>query len=202
MAYKSQNNEAEVLLGYFNGTIGNLLDIGANDGETFSNSYDLIKEGWSGVLIDPVKECCEKIKKLYIDNDFVFTLNIGIGNATGKQTLYQPGDTLLATTNESLLGKWKHVKDWQQVETIFLTFKDAQSKFTCLNKKFDFINIDCEGLDWDILQQIDLNEVGCKCICIEHSSIKDVYFKIIKYCSSFGLNKEILYNGENTILAR
>ena len=43
----SQNNEEQVILDYFGNKIGNLLDIGANDGITLSNSRKLIELGWA-----------------------------------------------------------------------------------------------------------------------------------------------------------
>ena len=51
--YHSQNKEAQIVLNYFNGRVGNLCDIGTNDGITFSNSYDLIQTGWTATLLEP-----------------------------------------------------------------------------------------------------------------------------------------------------
>jgi len=65
------------------------------------------------------------------------------------------------------------------------------------SKMFDFITIDAEGMDYEILSQINLNEVGCKLICVEHNG-KDIE-KFKSYCQSFGM-KEISRNGENLIM--
>jgi hypothetical protein len=47
----SQNKEEEVILNYFNGHVGTFVDLGANDGITFSNTRALAERGWKGVLI-------------------------------------------------------------------------------------------------------------------------------------------------------
>ena len=48
----SQLGEQDIILNYFNGKQGTFLDIGANDGKTFSNSYALSLLGWKGVCVD------------------------------------------------------------------------------------------------------------------------------------------------------
>jgi len=49
----SQNNEQQVILDYFGEHyIGTFLDLGCNDGQTFSNTRALALNGWSGVLVD------------------------------------------------------------------------------------------------------------------------------------------------------
>ena len=51
----TQNNEEELVRAYFSDKDTKtmcLLDIGANDGETFSNSRQLILDGWNAVLVE------------------------------------------------------------------------------------------------------------------------------------------------------
>ncbi len=52
---REKRNEEQVILDYFGNKIGNLLDIGANDGITLSNSRKLIELGWSGDLIEEIQ---------------------------------------------------------------------------------------------------------------------------------------------------
>jgi hypothetical protein len=63
-------------------------------------------------------------------------------------------------------------------------------------RTFDFINIDIEGMDFEVLSQIDLTDV--KCVCVEYNGIEPQ--KYIDYCAQFGLT-EIHRNGENLIFA-
>jgi hypothetical protein len=68
--------------------------------------------------------------------------------------------------------------------------------------KIDFISIDAEGLDLDILKQINLTGLNVKCLCIEHNSNKQVRAEIIEYCLKHGLNNILLENSENIILVK
>jgi FkbM family methyltransferase len=194
MKYKSQNNETEVVLKYFNGFVGNLLDIGANNGFDLSNSYDLLNSGWHGTLVEPVKAAFNAIQ----ERPNVEKFNFGIGEKTGIFDFCNASDSLLATTKPNMLVKWTTVTH-EVVPVQFYTFADALLQF--MVKRFDFITIDAEGMDFEILHQMNLTDLGCKCICIEHNSTPQIAEKMKFYCASFGLSKELLRNGENIIMA-
>jgi hypothetical protein len=67
-------------------------------------------------------------------------------------------------------------------------------------KQFDFISIDAEGYDLIILKQINLKELGCKCICIEHNSDSELIIKYQEYMNNFNM-RSIHLNAENIIFA-
>ncbi len=57
----SQNNEEQIIIEYFKDFKGHLLDIGANDGLTLSNSRKLIELGWTGDLVEPSPNAFQKL---------------------------------------------------------------------------------------------------------------------------------------------
>ncbi len=199
MTYASQNNEAEVVINYFNGKAGRLLSFGENDGLNLSNSYDLIQLGWDADLFEPIKGNADKIAKLHMDNMHVAVHNHGIATKTGWMPLYVSGGSVIAVLDEQLLKDWKYPLQYTTTCS-FLTFNDAYN-FLLNKQKYQFITIDCEGIDWEILQQMDLNEIGCECICLEQGNDPVNYERMKAYCAKFGLTKELLYNFENVILA-
>ena len=198
--YKSQNNEAEVVINYFNGKTGRLLSLGENDGFNLSNSYDLIQLGWAADLFEPIKGNADKIVKHHIDNPAVNVHNHGIANSTGWFPFYVSGGSVIAVLDKKLLDNWNYEMQYQMTAS-FLSFKEAYD-FLLNNNRHQYITIDCEGMDWDILQQMDLNELGCECICLEQGNSPENYKRMKEYCAKFGLTKELLYNFENVILAR
>lgn len=200
MAYKSQNNEAEIVINYFNGRIGALLSLGENDGTNLSNSYDLIQLGWAADLFEPIKGNADKIVVTHIDNPKVNVFTHGIANKTGSFPLYVTGGSVIAVLDKKLLDEWGYEMQYEMVAS-FYTFPDAWYKLLH-KRKYNFITIDCEGLDWDILQQMDLSELGCECICLEQGNSPMNYNRMKAYCAKFGLTKQLLYNFENVIFAR
>jgi FkbM family methyltransferase len=185
LAYKSQNNEVAYVLQYFNGFVGTLLSIGECDGITFSNSYDLIALGWKATLVEPSKHNFNNIP----ERDGVEKFNFGIGQ-TGLVPFHITPDGLLCSTSTENANRWQLPYRTAQVQ--FYSYADALKRFT--NKQFDFITIDAEGMDWEILQQIDLTNV--QCLCIEYGKYER---EIRVYCSGF---RVIHRNGENLILAK
>jgi FkbM family methyltransferase len=194
----SQNNEEQVILSYFGNKIGNLLDIGANDGLTLSNSRKLIELGWTADLVEPAPEPYTKIEKLYKDNKKVNLHNLAICDFTGIMTLFVSGEHL--GNNDSGLLSTLSLADKQKWEksTQFYDITVETKKWSDFNhnKLYDFISIDAEGYDLSILKQMDLIDLGCSCLCIEHNGT--LYEDILKEIKRYNM-KVILTNNENII---
>lgn len=194
----SQNNEEQVIVSFFGNKIGNLLDIGANDGITFSNSRKLLELGWSGELIEPAEKPFNKLKELYKDNKKVKLHNIAISDSRGELTFYSSGEhvgngdsDLLSTLSIVDKQKWEN-------STVYLESKVQSLKWLDFYnwQIYDFINIDAEGYDLSILKQMDLKELGCKCLCIEHNGHH--YNDIMRELRRYNM-KTLLVNNENLI---
>lgn len=203
---RSQNNEEQIVLEYFKGTTGALLDIGANDGYTFSNSLTMIKNGWSALLVEPSEKVFPKLVSLHLDNPRVQCLNVAIGEDAGEVEFMDSGgklipgtNALLSTCKRSELKRWGNAEDFDETTCEMISFKSLLEESDL--KKFRFVTIDCEGYDLDVLRQINLDEIGCECICIEHNSDAEVLMQMRNYILPFGF-KQIGYNQENLIMAR
>lgn len=194
----SQNNEEQVIVSFFGNKVGNLIDIGANDGITFSNSRKLLELGWSGELIEPAEKPFNKLKELYKDNKKVKLHNIAISDLRGELTFYSSGEhvgngdsDLLSTLSIVDKQKWEN-------STVYLESKVQSLKWLDFYnwQIYDFINIDAEGYDLNILKQMDLKELGCKCLCIEHNGHQ--YNDIMRELRRYNM-KTLLVNNENLI---
>jgi FkbM family methyltransferase len=195
----SQNNEQDVIEQYFN-VPGTFLDIGANDGQTLSNTYALQLQEWKGVLIEPSEEAFNRIKVRYGVQKF----NVAIGTEDGHCTFHEMGNhlnagdvSLLSTIKKTELKRWPGVEFKERMTEVW-TYKTLL-KHSPL-KFFDFISIDAEGVDYEILEQIDLKYTDM--VCIEHNSNPDLFQLIKEYCNTAGLTKKLLNNLENVIWAR
>jgi FkbM family methyltransferase len=195
----SQNNEEQVILDYFGNKIGNLLDIGANDGITLSNSRKLIELGWGAELIEPAEIPYNKLKELYKDNKKVKLHNIAISDINGEMTFYNSGEhlgngdsDLLSTLSITDKQKWESKTEYKETKVKSMRWIDFNYW-----QLYDFINIDAEGYDLSILKQIDLIEVGCSCLCIEHNGHQ--YNDIMRELRKYNM-KTLLVNNENLIV--
>lgn len=202
----SQNGEDLIILEYCqnNGIDGTVVEFGANNGTTLSNSKLLIEAGFKALLIEPSNQF-SSLKELHKDNNFVTCLNVAVSDKCGKMTFYESGshvpggadEALVSTLDVNELSRWPGVT-FKKREVNVLDIKSIRDAY---NFSWDVISIDIEGLDWIVLQQIDLNEVGCRVLCIEWNS-KTVIGNMFKnYCAKYGM-KEIHRNAENLIFAK
>lgn len=206
-----QNNEIQVVGSYFsnlNLSVDELcvLSIGENDGITFSNSYDLIQQGWKAVLLEPSPKAFARMSKLHENNSNVICLNYGIANESGEfgfneSSGYKQGSdvALVSTLIDSEMDRWLGDVSFEKITAKFKTFQDFIKEVP--NKCFDFISIDAEGYDYEILKQINLDIYGCKCLCIEYNGKSDLWTLYESYAKQFGM-KLISQNPENLIFAK
>lgn len=219
MSY-SQNQEEKYIVEHFEhilksitpprwileGRSPTLLDIGANDGRTFSNSLKLIELGWDAVLIEPSPIAFSKLALLHGYNSNVRLLNLAIGSEDKLVTLFESAHhlpdksdyALLSTIEESEKARWNKTVEFTELDVPCITYKTLTEQLK--NRIFDFITIDSEGLDLIILKQIDLTKT--ELLCIEYNSIGSVKQEILSYCEQYGINNVIYQNAENLLIAR
>lgn len=168
----SQNREEEVILDYFKDFTGTFLDVGANDGETLSNTRALALNGWCGVLIEPSPKAFRKLKSLYEGSKkgCFYLYECALGNTNGKIILHESG-ALLGTEDVGLVSsldkeeikRFSRTVQYEDVEVKVFRWKTFLNRL--YTKTFDMISIDIEGLEVDVLKQMDLKDV--KLICVE-----------------------------------
>jgi FkbM family methyltransferase len=201
----SQNNEEEIILKYFGDFVGSLLDIGANDGITLSNSRALMERGWRGNFVEPSPAACKRLSELYASSMQGYIYNFAIVREDypeKKITLHESGEhlgkgdtALLSSVIQSETERWKK-ETFRPVEVYAVPFSLIKDN---LYAPLHFITIDAEGMDWDILQQIDLTET--RMLCIEWNQNAELKQQYTDYCNSFGL-KFHYQTHENLIFAR
>ena len=206
----SQTKEDLFVANLFGSYKGTLLDIGANDGITLSNSRLLIENNWNAYLLEPGK-VFERLKEVYTHyfKEQVHLYNFGIGICTPggvKLPFFESGahvpggkDTgLVSSISREETERWRSAGvEFERSEIQIFNFKDFWD--LAGNPQFDFISIDAEGMDWEILNQIDLNVVGCKVLCIEWNGDRELGKKITDYCKGFKLVER---NNENLIFSK
>jgi FkbM family methyltransferase len=200
----SQNNEEQIIADYFQESKGTFLEIGANDGQTLSNCHEVALQGWGGVCVEPSIQVFPKLKKLYSKNKKIQCLQLAIGNENKTVKFYESGN-LLSGSDAALVSSvdYEETKRWRRnvsfvtTEAQMVTFDSFMQKSKY--KNFDLISIDAEGLDYQILSQIDLNKVNCQMVVVEwNGKDKNLY---TMYCESFGM-KLIAENQENLIFVK
>jgi len=204
---------------------GRWLSVGENDGETLSNVRALALMGWGGVAVEPSPTAFAKLRALYTHENpaghpNIHCVNAAITTQDGPVDFYDcgvhlhKGDTsLLSTTRREELARWKRsgeqfTKTTARGITFATLLNECGLEVAPMDQsvpdepyyaRFDFITIDAEGADYDILKQIDLTAVGCRMLCVEVNARGDGPFT--EYAAQHGL-KLHWQSFENRIYAR
>lgn len=165
----SQRDEEEVILKHL-GPTGRFCDIGAYSFTSFSNTRALAERGWSGTLVEPCPDACNTL----IQQTAGFK-DIEIVNAVIVPQYYQAVGGLVefhASPNALSTVQEKHMKLWAEHPGV--SFRRIWSPCITIHQllrqlpgPYSFVTIDAEGVSFDILQCMDLKEMGCEVVCIE-----------------------------------
>lgn len=194
----SQNREEAIITQLFGQAVGHFLDIGAYDGKTFSNTLRLTELGWSGVCIEPSPTVFPALLKLHAANPKISLVNSALGAANAFVDFYDSGGDAISTTHEAHRDKWVkgHTVTYSKMTVFAVTYGDLFRKF---GSKFDFINLDVEGVSAELFMLLPLQMLeSTRCLCVEHDGKMQ---EIQQRASQFGFDY-VWHSGENVILFR
>jgi FkbM family methyltransferase len=167
---------------------GFFIEIGAGNGKYLSNTYLLEREyDWDGILVEPnkssFKDCtnlrhCKVINKLILNSKMAtvlfhekrigeFSFSEGYGNNNSNDVI-----------------------DSYEIEAI--RFEEIFRDFSSI-PDIDFLSIDTEGSEVEILSSIDFSKYRPNIICIEHNYVKTNRVYIKNFLKSNGYI--IVYSG-------
>jgi FkbM family methyltransferase len=148
---------------------GFFVEFGATDGINFSNTYMLEKEfNWNGILVEPAKvwwiELLKNRPNVVTESLCVWkesNVNIEFNETKNSQT-----STIDLYTNSDLHRSLRKKGKKYLVKTI--TLMDLLQKYNA-PKIIDYLSIDTEGSEFEILNTIDFNKYTFKIITCEHN---------------------------------
>jgi FkbM family methyltransferase len=164
---------------------GFFIDIGANDGVTLSNTYVLEKRlGWSGIAIEPIPRVYEKLKQ----NRSCLAINACISEDNRDVDFVELDGN--AEMLSGILSKYdkRHLERIEQelvnsggskrvISVPSITFNTL-----CKNHnvtKVDYLNIDTEGAEFDIIKSIDFSSIQIGVITVENNYVDNNIHKIL-----------------------
>lgn len=143
------------------------LDIGANQPVICNNTYLFYRKGFRGVCVEPDIKMCEITRAI---RPYDKTLNIGIGLSEKDDAIFYlfPGhlNTWSTFSEEEAIKREKEsgIKAKKQIVSLKTINNIIEQHFdSCPN----FISIDVEGLDLEILKSLDFNRFRPDVFCVE-----------------------------------
>jgi hypothetical protein len=130
---------------------------------------------------------------LYGDNKNIKCINAGISNITdvvdiNESLNWEDAEAtigILSTLNPKNKERF-HGMNWKLSEIILYTYKDLEKYHNLEEYSYDFINIDVEGHELVVLDQIEDLLKKCRLLCIERTEDKIGNKKILDKLNNIG----------------
>lgn len=174
--YKSQFGQDQILNQLFqNKKHGVFVDIGAHDGITLSNSYFFEKElEWTGLCIEPLPKVFEQLKK---NRSCIVVEGAAWSEDTTKQFRIVEGYAEMLSGFVDTYNPLHEKRIQDEVAAMGGTITDVAIRCYDVNRlllkynleDIDFLSIDVEGSELDILKSIDYNKIKIKVVLAENN---------------------------------
>jgi FkbM family methyltransferase len=149
-------------------TSGYFVEFGATNGVALSNSYLLEKDfGWAGIVAEPARQwqpALSKNRTCHIETDCVW-------RATGETLEFRETDEGELSTISDYSSSDGHAearKSGQNYPVRTISLIDMLKKYNAPSK-IDYLSIDTEGSEFEILQAFDFDQFEFGVITCEHN---------------------------------
>ena len=141
---------------------GFFVEVGANDPQKLSQTWKLEQRGWTGLLIEPIPELCERLRQAR-PNSQVIQAACGAPEETGEADFYVASDSEKSTLRTDMLDFPTPV---QRVERVRVrTLDDILQQ--CQLPRIDFVSVDVEGLQLSVLRGLTLSKYRPALLMVE-----------------------------------
>jgi FkbM family methyltransferase len=198
----SQHGEQAHILKFFGERKGRFLDIGAFDGVTGSNTRALAELGWSGVCVEANPISFARLMELAAGH--VQCVNAAVADHAGLIGFKDAGQ--LSSGLGHNVPKKFIVREF---DVAAITPAMIAARFT---GDFDFISLDVEGMDLEVLRELSPVTEKASLLCIEdslpfHAFDAEYYSQLRLAAATLGFSKVIARTPTddgtgNTLLAK
>lgn len=176
--FYSQDGENAVLSAFYAeepSYKGFYIDLGALHPFRFSNTQYFYEKGWRGINIDATPGSMNLFNEFRSED---INLEVGISSSSKSLTFYCFEEPALNSFNKELselrISKGLKLIDKKKVKTS--PINKILEKYLPKNKKIDFINMDLEGLEIEVLKSIDWKRYSPDYFLIEELSLANKDF--------------------------
>lgn len=165
----SQEGEDMILRSVFEGkAAGFYVDVGAHHPARFSNTYYFYKRGWTGVNIDAMPGSMRLFEKLRPKDT---NLEAAISDRKKSLTYYMFNEPALNSFSEDLSAERDRKGNYRitnEIEIETLTLAGVLDTYLSESVEIDFLSVDVEGLELEVLKSNDWSRYKPKIVLIEH----------------------------------
>ena len=166
---------------YRNKKKGFYVDVGAYHPLEGSNTHLLYKKGWRGINLD-INYYSIKLFNFLRKNDL--NIHSGIANKKSKLIMYYRKEINMLNTLDKEIAKIHFRNGFNKKIIKVNTLNYFISKNFKKLDKIDFMNIDVEGVELNVLKSLDFKAYKPQLICIEIHNKNNMFDTKYKYLES------------------
>ncbi len=152
---------------------GFFVDVGALHPKRFSNTYLFYKRGWTGLNIEPNPDIINVFNE---ERTKDININCGIGKKEGLLTYYSFDEPALNTFSKKLMEVYRAIPKYniiKQIKIEIYRLETILDKNLIENQQINFMSVDTEGFDLDVLESNNWNKYRPKIVLVEDLDFKD-----------------------------
>jgi len=167
--FYSQNGEDCLLAEMFRGVANGLcVEVGANDGIQLSNTYYLERRGWKSILVEPNPQLCQRLRETRSGQVFQCVASARSGSET---LLLAEGVDGLSTLVDDSEHRTRILSEGGSIQPLRVTARTLDDILGEAGaKRVDFLSIDVEGAEFEVLQGLSLALWRPRVVLIEDQS--------------------------------
>jgi len=165
----SQEGEDQILRRIFeHKKNGFYVDVGAHHPKRFSNTFLFYKRGWCGINIDAMPGSMSKFNKTRPRD---INLELGIGEQQGNLDYFVFNEPALNGFSRDPSDERNEADSVYRIENVIkvdvLPLQQVLDNYLPAGQEIDFMSIDVEGLDFQVLKSNDWNKYRPKYVLVE-----------------------------------
>jgi FkbM family methyltransferase len=172
----SQEGEDMILQRIFTEkTQGFFVDVGAHHPSRFSNTYLFYRRGWCGINVDALPGTQKMFQRMRPRD---ITIECGVGSQKGVLKYFSFNEPALNTFSEQEAKKKDcppyHIIDTLQIPVV--TLKQILDEYLPSGMQIDFMTIDAEGFDHEVIISNDWTQYRPRVLLVEllNTDIRDL----------------------------
>ncbi len=166
-SYYSQSGEDIVSSKLLTKEKGYFVDVGANHPFRYSNTYLLYKRGWHGLNIDPYAKAIDYFKRARPRD---MSVVLGVASTETSLPYYQFADPAFNTFSPDAAADARRRSWLKELPTSLIPVRplaDILEEYVPVETPIDFLNVDTEGYDLEVLRSNDWQRFAPQVIAVE-----------------------------------
>jgi FkbM family methyltransferase len=152
-------NEDHHVSEFFAGEVGVFVEVGANEPIEGSQTYELERRGWTGILVEPLAECAARLRSMRSAR--VYQVAAGAPEDCGTRRWLLVAGGLSTLQPRTKLGVEASERRLVEVRTLDSMLRESGVDH------IDFLSIDVEGAELDVLKGLSLDRYRPRLVLLE-----------------------------------